>query len=198
MPPRAAAPVRLPARLSGRPAASVALVLIGFMGTGKTTVGRELAAAVGRPFHDTDALVEQALGLPVREIFPRLGEAAFRAAEREAVARAAAVPGAIIATGGGAVTEPANLAGLQRAGVLACLTARPERILARVGPAEDRPLLAGRADLPAAVAELLEQRAARYAVADYHLDTSDLSVPQVISALCNAFPFLCPEPTTKS
>src|SRR5262245_21423418 len=113
------------------------------MGSGKSSVGRALAERLGREFVDTDLLVERALGKSIPAIFADDGEAAFRAADREAVHAAAARRGAVIATGGGVLNDPANLADLRAGGVLIWLAARPAALLARLGPAADRPLLAG-------------------------------------------------------
>src|SRR5262245_38860810 len=109
------------------------LILVGFMGTGKTSAGQAVAARLGWQFVDTDLMIEARCGRPVAAIFAEEGEAAFRAAEAETVREAAALRHAVIATGGGVLNDPANLAALQASGVLVCLTALPEVILARVG-----------------------------------------------------------------
>src|SRR5215470_5572891 len=104
---------------------SRAIVLMGFMGTGKSEVGRRLAQRLGRAFVDTDQLVEERAGKRVAAIFADDGEPAFRGLERTAVADAAARAGAVIAVGGGAVLDPENVRVLRAAGVLVHLTARP-------------------------------------------------------------------------
>jgi shikimate kinase len=111
-----------------------AIVLMGFMGTGKSEVGRRLAQRLGRAFVDTDQLVEERAGKRVAAIFADDGEAAFRTLERTAVADAAARGGAVIAVGGGAVLDAENVRRLREAGVLVHLTARPEAILQRIAP----------------------------------------------------------------
>src|SRR5262249_21395199 len=135
------------------------IILVGFMGTGKTAVGRELAAQLNRCFVDTDTWIEEEAGVPIPEIFARQGEEALRSLEAAAVARAAALREAVIATGGGALGREENLRWLRASGVLVCLTARPEVILARTAPWTDRPMLAGAADPIARIAELLASRA---------------------------------------
>src|SRR5258708_15535159 len=100
-----------------------AIVLTGFMCTGKSEVGRRLAARLGRVFVDTDQLVEREAGKSVAAIFADDGEPAFRARERDAVATAAARRDAVIAVGGGAVLDATNVARLRRAGVGRCLRA---------------------------------------------------------------------------
>src|SRR4249920_2152552 len=98
-----------------------AIVLTGFMGTGKSEVGRRLAKRLGRAFVDTDQLVEARAGKTIAAIFAEDGEAAFRVLERDAVDTAAARGEAVIAVGGGAVLDAANVARLRAAGVLVCL-----------------------------------------------------------------------------
>jgi len=156
------------------------IVLTGFMGTGKTEVGSRLAIRLGRAFIDTDELVERRAGKTIARIFADSGEAAFRAFEREAIAEAAERTGAVIAVGGGAVLDPTNVERLRAAGVLVCLTARPETILQRVGDVARRPLLAGE-DPRASIDRLLAERRAAYeAAADLTVDTSDRSVDEVV------------------
>jgi shikimate kinase/3-dehydroquinate synthase len=148
------------------------------MGTGKTAVGRALAARLGARFVDTDVLVEEAAGRPIARIFAEDGEAAFRRLEARAVAEAAAPGGAVIATGGGVVLSAENMARLRRGGVVVALEAAPEAILARVGPGADRPLLG--TDPAASVRRLLAERAPLYAAADLVVETSHLPVDAVV------------------
>ena len=113
------------------------VVLVGFRGTGKTSVGRILAARLGVPFYDTDALIEQRAGMPIPEIFQAHGEAHFRVLEREVVASLRDAEG-VIGTGGGAVCDPANVADLRRHGRIFLLTAPPGVIHERIA-GSDRP-----------------------------------------------------------
>jgi shikimate kinase len=161
-----------------------AIVLMGFMGTGKSEVGRRLAKRMGRAFTDTDQLVEQRAGRTVREIFAADGEPAFRALERDAVADAAR-RGGVIAVGGGAVLDPANVAALRGAGVLVHLTATADVIRARIGDAATRPLLAGRPD--ATLERLMGERQAAYAAAaDLTVDTAARTVDEVVEEIRSA------------
>jgi len=160
------------------------VALAGFMATGKSEVGGRLARALGWPFVDTDALVEEAAGRPVRAIFADEGEPAFRARERAAVARACAMPAAVIAVGGGALLDPENRRALLAAGPVVCLRASPREILRRVGSARDRPLLSGqgvrsRADRLARIETLLAERAEAYACATHAVETDGLTPDQV-------------------
>jgi shikimate kinase len=177
---------------------SLNVVLVGFMGCGKSSVGRALAERLGREFLDTDLIVERALGKSIGALFAEEGEAAFRAAEREAVRGAAAQQSAVIATGGGALGDPANLAALRAGGVLVWLAAQPAAILDRVGAAADRPLLAGADDPRAAVEQLLAQRTPYYSQADHALDTTGLSIEAIVEQLCAVLPSLFRARLTKS
>jgi shikimate kinase len=160
-----------------------AIVLTGFMGTGKSEVGRRLAKRLGRAFLDTDQLVEARAGKTVAAIFAEDGEAAFRALERDVVNGAAAHPEAVIAVGGGAVLDATNVARLRAAGALVCLTADADTIVRRVGDVRRRPLLAG--DDPRGTIERLlrERRPAYDDAADLVLDTSERTVDQVVEEI---------------
>jgi shikimate kinase len=163
------------------------IILSGFMGTGKTSVGRRLAAKLRFEFVDLDELIEAEVGLPIRHIFAARGEAAFRALEREMVGRLAARQRSVIAVGGGAIVDPRNLSALRGFGVLIALCAAPEVILARVGGGEDRPMLWG-PDTRKRILQLLAERAPAYAQADYQVDTSSRSVDEVVEHILTLLP----------
>jgi len=138
------------------------IVLTGFMGTGKTTVGRRIAKVLSRRFVDTDRRIEADYG-PIPEIFATKGEAAFRALERQVATDLSQESGLVVATGGGLLVDPDNAAALASTGRIFCLYASPAVIFDRVlGPGRaHRPLL----DVPdprAKVAELLAARADAY------------------------------------
>jgi shikimate kinase len=159
----------------------VALVILtGFMATGKTEVGRKLAALLRAPFVDTDALVESATGRSIADIFARDGETRFRALERTAVEEACGVADAVVATGGGTLLDADNRRRLAAAGPVVCLTATPEELLRRVGGGADRPLLAGK-DRLGRIRELLAARAEAYASAAHTIDTTGLGVDDVVA-----------------
>lgn len=149
------------------------VVLIGFMGTGKSCTGRLLAGRLGRPFIDVDRKIEQESGLAIGEIFAQHGEAYFRAREKDVIARVARYRKAVIATGGGVVLDADNMQRLRAGGVIICLTASVQTILERTGRRNTRPLLA-RPDREEIVARLLAERAPLYAQADFILDTSNI------------------------
>lgn len=160
------------------------IILTGFMGTGKTEVGRRLARLLGRPFVDTDALVESRAGRSVAAIFASEGEAAFRQREREAIAEACTLAEAVVAIGGGALLDAENRRRLFAAGPVVCLRAAPKEILRRVGEARDRPLLDGDGTLSAAerlarIETLLAARAAAYALSTHTVDTDGLTPDEV-------------------
>lgn len=119
------------------------IILCGFMGCGKTTVGKRIASRTGRCFVDMDAYIVEQAGLSVTEIFDRFGEADFRRREREACRELARRSGCVIATGGGALTFPENTAALAAAGPIVLLDVEPAVLLQRLAGDASRPLLAG-------------------------------------------------------
>jgi len=139
------------------------IVLTGFMGTGKSVVGRLLAELTGRTFIDIDSVIEERHG-PIAEMFAVLGEAHFRMHEREVARELAAMRGLVIATGGGTMLDETSTALLAETGLVYTLTAAPAEIVRRVvaDGIEHRPLLAG-PDPEAAVATLLAERESLYA-----------------------------------
>jgi shikimate kinase len=158
-------------------------VLVGLPGTGKTTAGRCLAQRLGVGFADSDDLVEQQAGCSVRAIFERDGEAAFRAAEADVVAAALADFGGVLALGGGAVLAARTRAALARTGVpVVLLRARLSTLTARVGPAQDRPLLS--ADPAGRLAALAGQRQPLYeSIATAVVETDGRSVDDVAAQI---------------
>ena len=137
------------------------LVLTGFMGTGKTTVGRILADRLGFGFVDTDEVIESRAG-PVPQIFERQGEEVFREMERTVARELADRSGLVIATGGRMMLDEECAACLEHEADVFCLTADPDTIIERIGDTTKRPLL----DIPdasARVRELLAERAGGYA-----------------------------------
>lgn len=151
------------------------LVLVGFMGSGKTTIGRLLAARLGYPFVDSDRKLESRVGMTVTEIFAEKGEEYFRAREKEIISRLSRYTGTVIATGGGVVLDGDNVQRLRRNGVLILLQASPEVILERTGRRQNRPLLAVE-EREERVRALLAQREDLYAkAADAVVDTSECS-----------------------
>ncbi|MBI3252949.1 MAG: shikimate kinase [Candidatus Omnitrophica bacterium] len=158
------------------------IVLIGFMGTGKTSVGKILARELDRPLVDVDQAIEEKEKRKIAEIFEKSGEAYFRAVEKEAVREAAVRESVVITTGGGAVLDPENLDALRRNGTLIALSAKPETIYERVKNSRHRPLLKGE-DLLAQIQKLLEIRKPHYEKADLTLDTDGQTSAEVAARI---------------
>ena len=156
------------------------LVLTGFMGTGKTTVGRILADRLGYGFVDTDEVIESRAG-PIGEIFERDGEDVFRELERSVARELAGRTGLVIATGGRMMLDASCSACLEPVAWVVCLTAHPDTIIERIGDTAQRPLLAV-ADAPARVRELLAERAEGYA-RFASVDTEGRSADEVADAV---------------
>jgi shikimate kinase len=160
------------------------IILTGFMGTGKSTIGKAIAKRLGRPFIDTDTLIEDEVGVTISAIFAERGESQFRLLERAVINRVCTQQqAAVIATGGGAMVNEENVQRLKESGTVICLTATPEIIFSRVRGNEDRPLLQGDNPLEK-IQGLLEARAEAYAKADCMIDTSRLSIEEVIEKIC--------------
>ena len=153
------------------------IVLTGFMGTGKTSVGRVLAARLNWPLVDTDTVVEELAGRSVPEIIRVEGEPVFRRWEREACMRVATGKQQVVATGGGTLLDPASRTTLCDGGLVVCLTCNPEEIARRLEGDDTRPLLDH--DPVTRIRQLLEARATVYDALPHHVDTTTGSPEQV-------------------
>ena len=147
------------------------IFLIGFMGSGKTTVGRLLAKRLGWSFADLDDLIVRSAGLSVAEIFAREGEEGFRRRETEAVRAAAARRRSVVATGGGAACREENLALMLASGRVVALAVSAAEAVRRTGSRSGRPLLDDSADPLAAATALLSARQPFYARAHLRVET---------------------------
>jgi len=156
--------------------------LICFMGTGKTTVGKALAEALGFAFVDADTIIEERQGAAIPEIFAKQGEGFFRALESTVLKDLAAGTKQVIAVGGGAVLRPDNFAALDAGCCVVCLKAAPHTILRRIGQDTGRPLLAG-ADRLGRITSLLADRAVCYDKARHFVDTDDKTVPAIVDEI---------------
>lgn len=152
------------------------LVLAGFMGTGKTTVGQWVAARLERPFVDIDQVIIARAGKPIAAIFAEGGEAAFRALEAAACHDIAQQSQQVIATGGGALLNPAVRESLAASGLIICLTCDLDEIIRRVGDAPHRPLFTPDRDR---LARLLADRAPLYNSLPLHVDTTHRDPSQI-------------------
>lgn len=167
-------PRRLPANV----------VLVGFMGSGKTSTGRCLARSLGYRFADMDAILEEREGMPVVEVFRRKGETYFRGKESDLVSELAAGDRQVIATGGGAWMDEANRARLLRAGWCVWMKVSADQAWERVRPnLEERPLLAASADPLATLRRMLAAREPAYALAPAAVDTDGASPETVADRL---------------
>ncbi len=157
------------------------IALIGLRGAGKSTIGRELADKLARPFVELDALIEDEAGLSLDEIFALHGESYYRRLEREVLTRLLATQGeSILATGGSLVTDASTYRLLKTHTITVWLKAKPKQHLERVTAQGDRRPMAGRADPLAELRTLLKQREPLYREAEIVVDTSSLS-PHVVT-----------------
>ena len=188
------------------------VILTGFMGTGKTSLGKLLATRLGRPFVDIDKKIEDETQLSIPQIFEQFGEAHFRELEKAAVKELSERRGLVIATGGGTVKDEENIRLLKSSGIIICLTTKPEEILNRTARRGERPLLDSsetamrnaqcvmRNENPQSlkltaqssnsnerletIKKLLAERKQFYDRADYQVDTTDWSPIQIVDNIC--------------
>ncbi len=172
------------------PSGRTRIVLVGFMGAGKTTVGRHLASILGWDFVDLDDRVVERAGKPVAAIFREHGEAAFRAAEHEAAVELAARRFVVIAAGGGAFVAPDTRAALSRDALTVWLRCALPALLARIVDDGSRPLAGNRERISA----LLTEREPVYRLADVVVDTTGVAPPDAAREIASAA--MHPEPGT--
>ena len=148
------------------------IVLVGMMGSGKSSIGRRLAAVLELPFHDADTEIEHAAGMTVEDIFREKGEPYFREGEERVIKRLLQSGPQVLATGGGAVISEKTRAEIARAAVSIWLKAPVELLFQRVSRRDNRPLLKA-PDPKAVLARLLDERAPFYDEADIRLLSRD-------------------------
>lgn len=161
------------------------IVLIGMMGAGKTTVGRRLAARLGRHFVDSDEEVEKAAGMSIEDIFAAHGEADFRAGEVKVIARLLKESGIVLGTGGGAFMNAETRALIKQSAVSVWIKADFELLFQRVSRRSNRPLLKT-ANPRETLQKLIDARYPTYAEADITITSRDVPQDQVASEVIDA------------
>jgi shikimate kinase len=161
------------------------IVLVGFMGTGKSTVGRFLAEKLSWELVDTDHYIEMQMGMSIAELFTKHGETFFRDIETRAILEIMSKKNQVIATGGGAVLAEENRRSLKANGFVVALTASVETIIQRVGGDRNRPLLQGKAS--EVVPQLVQKRKHAYDFADYTISTDRLRIEFIAQRLLMAY-----------
>ena len=178
-------------RLGGR-----SLYLVGMMGSGKTSTGRPLAERLGYGFVDADAVIEQAAGCSIPEIFERDGEAGFRSLESQVLSAISQRHSLVVATGGGVVTEPENW-GVLHSGIVIWLDVVPDQLMQRLkADSTVRPLLQT-ADPEADLKALLNKRQPLYAEADLTVVINDETPDAVADGILQLLPSLLKDPAQR-
>ena len=154
------------------------IYLTSFIGTGKTSVGREIALMLDLKFIDLDELIVKNEGRSINDVFAKNGEPYFRKIEKETLKEVSQGAGQVVSCGGGIVIDPENITIMKQSGRYIALTARPEVIFERVKKETQRPLL-NTANPLARIKELLAIRKPYYDQAEFVIDTSDISVQEV-------------------
>lgn len=166
--------------------ASPNIYLVGFMGVGKSVIGRRLAEQLSMRFIDSDRAIERNTGRSISEIFREEGEASFRLKEREFVKTGHPKHGAVVSCGGGLVIQEGISDLLKSMGVVICLFASRETIIKRTSRNNKRPLL-NVEDREAKVLELLAEREPHYLAAGICISTEDRSVMEVVEHICRIY-----------
>ena len=162
------------------------LALVGFMGCGKSTVGRQVAGELGFEFVDADTLIEERAGISITEIFSTEGEAVFRKMEREIIDELSERKKLVIATGGGAIVDPENLTSLKKHALVICLWANAETIHKRTKHQSHRPLLQ-KADPLLTIRQMLAEREPHYKQADVMVNTEMRPLREVAAQVRHQF-----------
>lgn len=167
------------------------IMLIGFMGAGKTTVSKELTKLTGKKEVDMDAYIVEKEGRSINDIFEKYGEAYFREIETKYLEEIQKDSGVIVSCGGGAVLKDENVRIMKENGVIFLLTATPKTTLSRVQNSKDRPILNGNMNIEF-ITQLMNKRKDRYlSVADVIVETDDKAVRVIAEEILEKYSFFC-------
>jgi len=158
------------------------IVIVGFMGTGKTVIAQRLAEEMDKTYVSTDDLIEQKEKRTIRAIFREDGEPYFRGIEKEVIKEVASGTDQIIDAGGGVVLDDENVDTLKKSGIMVCLWAEPKTIYERTREYGHRPLL-NVDDPEGKIKELLDSRRPFYEKADHHIDTTEFNVDEIVARI---------------
>jgi len=158
------------------------IIITGFMGTGKSVIAKELARKLKMEFIDMDQIIEEGLGISIADIFARYGENYFREQENKLVKELSQKENRVIATGGGTLLSSDNARMLGQAGEIICLYADSQIIYNRLEKKNNRPLIKGD-NILNKINHLLEKRKKVYDNFDYKINTSNLSVQEVVDKI---------------
>jgi shikimate kinase len=180
----------IPADMQPEAAISAALgrrsiVLVGMMGSGKSSVGRRLAARIGIPFVDADAEIEKAAGMSITDIFAVRGEAEFRSGEARVIRRVLQGGPQVVSTGGGAFMDPETRAAIAASGISIWLNAEFDILMKRIRRRHDRPLLKT-SDPGATLRKLMAERDPIYALADLIVESRDEPHDRIVDDIVRA------------
>ena len=163
------------------------IYLIGLMGAGKTTIGRQLAKALQLPFYDSDKAIEEQTGVDIPTIFEYEGEEGFRAREQNMIAELTQINGIVLATGGGAILRAANRKALTENGFVVYLQCSVDKILQRTKRDTQRPLL-NTENPRARIEKLFSEREPDYlSCADFKIETSSMQSKAVVQNILNEY-----------
>ena len=194
--------------VAGRPEAAIVaalgprtITLVGMMGAGKSSIGRRLALRLGIPFVDADVEIEKAAGMTINDIFAVRGEAEFRAGEARVILRLLESGPQVLATGGGAFTNPDTRTAIGAKGISIWLKAEFDVLMKRIKRRHDRPLL--KTDDPGAtLRKLIEERDPVYALADLTVQSREVMhekiVDEIVSALAGRMGVACASPGARA
>jgi shikimate kinase len=194
--------------VAGRPEAAIVaalgprtVTLVGMMGAGKSSIGRRLALRLGIPFVDADVEIEKAAGMTINDIFAVRGEAEFRAGEARVILRLLESGPQVLATGGGAFTNPDTRTAIGAKGISVWLKAEFDVLMKRIKRRHDRPLLKT-ADPGATLRKLMEERDPVYALADLTVQSREVMhekiVDEIVSALAGRMGVACASPGARA